>query len=91
MSSGFLGFTNRYAGVVYTYGDSPEPGKICSYPVRTCSSAYLFGGNEPARTWFDAMTPIGADLGSVSLPEVDPRYVRGAQNGPFSDSADRAR
>ncbi len=25
MSSAFLGFTNQYAGAVYTYGDSPPP------------------------------------------------------------------
>ncbi|OZE22924.1 penicillin-binding protein [Rhodococcus sp. 05-2254-6] len=77
MSSGFLGFTNRFAGAVYTYGDSPNPGQLCSYPVRTCQSGNLFGGNEPARTWFQAMDRVVPEFASVSLPTSDVRYVDG--------------
>ena len=38
----------------------------------------LFGGNEPARTWFTAMKPIANNFGEVKLPPTDPRYVDGA-------------
>ena len=41
----------------------------------------LFGGNEPARTWFSAMKPIANNFGAVELPPTDPRYVEG---GPGS-------
>lgn len=85
MSSGFLGFTNRYAAAVYTYGDSPTPGEICSFPLRPCGSGNLYGGNEPARTWYNAIDPVANNFGSVELPPVDQKYVRGSANGQVPD------
>ena len=93
-SAGFLGYTNRYAAVNYIYDDSPDPTDLCSYPLRRCYDGNLFGGNEPARTWFTAMSPIAENFGEVILPPTDPRYVDGAPgsrvpgvNGMSQDSA----
>ncbi len=80
-SSAFLGFTNQLAAASYIYDDSTEPGPLCSFPLRRCGYGNLFGGNEPARTWFAAMKPIASDFGEVRLPPTDPRYVDG---GPGS-------
>ncbi|KWX23278.1 MULTISPECIES: transglycosylase/D,D-transpeptidase PonA2 [Mycolicibacterium] len=80
-SSAFLGFTNQYAAANYIYDDSTEPSELCSFPLRQCGSGGLFGGNEPARTWFAAMKPIANSFGPVALPPTDPRYVDG---GPGS-------
>jgi membrane peptidoglycan carboxypeptidase len=80
-SAGFVGFTNNYAGAVYVFDDSTTPGDLCSYPLRQCGSGNLYGGNEPARTWFEAMKPIANVFGDVKLPPTDPRYVDG---GPGS-------
>lgn len=80
-SSGFLGFTSHYAAANYIYDDSTAPGELCSFPLRKCGSGDLFGGNEPARTWFTAMKPIATNFGDVALPPTDPRYVDG---GPGS-------
>jgi membrane peptidoglycan carboxypeptidase len=78
-SAGFLGFTNQYAAANYIYDDSTAPGALCSYPLRQCGGdGNLFGGNEPARTWFNAMKPIANNFGPVALPPTDPRYVDGA-------------
>jgi membrane peptidoglycan carboxypeptidase len=77
-SSAFLGFTNTLAAANYIYDDSTEPGDLCSFPLRQCGSGDLFGGNEPARTWFTAMKPIAENFGPVALPPTDPRYVDGA-------------
>jgi len=77
-SSGFLGFTNQLAAANYIYDDSNSPGELCSFPLRQCSDGNLFGGNEPARTWFTAMSPIATQFGDVALPPTDPRYVDGA-------------
>jgi hypothetical protein len=77
-SAGFLGYTNRYAAANYVYDDSPNPTDLCSFPLRQCYDGDLFGGKEPADTWFTAMTPIAEDFGEVSLPPTDPRYVDGA-------------
>ncbi|MGE5696122.1 MAG: transglycosylase/D,D-transpeptidase PonA2, partial [Candidatus Sericytochromatia bacterium] len=80
-SSGFVGFTNNYAAAVYIFDDSTDPTDLCSNPLRRCGSGNLYGGNEPARTWFSAMKPIANDFGDVRLPPTDPRYVDG---GPGS-------
>src|SRR6188472_2490573 len=77
-SSGFVGFTNQYAAANYIFADSSDPSGICSFPLRQCGSGDLYGGNEPARTWFTAMKPIAEGPGPVSLPPTDPRYVDGA-------------
>ena len=78
----------------YIYDDSPDPTDLCSYPLRRCYDGNLFGGNEPARTWFTAMSPIAENFGEVILPPTDPRYVDGAPgsrvpgvNGMSQDSA----
>lgn len=78
-SSAFLGFTSDFAAANYIYDDSTTPSELCSFPLRQCGSGNLFGGNEPARTWFTAMKPITPD--TVVLPPTDPRYVEG---GPGS-------
>lgn len=87
-SSAFLGFTNSLAGAVYVYGDSPTPGEICSFPLRNCvsnNSSGLFGGNEPARTWFSAIKPVVPNFPPPALPPLDDKYVRGANNAQVPD------
>lgn len=75
-SSGFFGFTNAFAAANYIYDDSSSPSDLCSFPLRQCGSGNLYGGNEPARTWFTAMKQFTPD--DVALPPTDPRYVDGA-------------
>ncbi len=77
-SSGFVGFTSHYAAANYIYDDSPNPTDLCSSPLRHCGSGDLYGGYEPARTWFTAMKPIATNFGDVKLPPTDPRYVEGS-------------
>jgi membrane peptidoglycan carboxypeptidase len=80
-SSGFLGFTNRYAAANYIFDDSATPSGLCSYPLRKCSDGDLYGGTEPALTWYAAISPIANDFGPVALPPTDPRYVDGGPGG----------
>jgi len=80
-SSGFVGFTNNYAAANYIFADSARPSGICSFPLQTCRGGDLYGGSEPARTWFEAMKPIAKDFGDVHLPPTDPLYVDGAPRG----------
>jgi membrane peptidoglycan carboxypeptidase len=94
-SSGFVGFTNEYAAANYIYDDSSTPSDLCSFPLRHCGDGDLFGGNEPARTWFTAMKPIADSFGEVHLPPTDPRYVEGGPNSKVPNvnglDADQAR
>ena len=80
-SSAFLGFTNRMAAAVYTYNDGPHPSGICSSPLRQCYDGNLYGGMEPARTWYSAMKPMATKFGPVNLPPKDPQYVAGSDSG----------
>ncbi|HVQ98278.1 MAG TPA: transglycosylase/D,D-transpeptidase PonA2 [Mycobacterium sp.] len=84
-SSGFVGFTNKYAAANYIFDDTGAPSGICSFPLRRCGSGDLYGGNEPARTWFEAMKPLATDFGEVHLPPTDPRYVDGVGGGRVPD------
>ncbi|GAA2369701.1 transglycosylase/D,D-transpeptidase PonA2 [Gordonia cholesterolivorans] len=80
-SAAFLGFTNRLAAAVYTYNDGSHPAGICTSPLRQCGDGNLYGGFEPARTWFSAIGPIATKFGPVALPPVDPQYVAGSDRG----------
>lgn len=84
-SSGFLGFTDSLAGAAYVYGDTPTPGEICSFPLRNCGSGNLFGGNEPARTWYNAIKPVLGGFPPPALPPIDQKYARGSQNAQVPD------
>ncbi|WP_051198903.1 penicillin-binding protein [Gordonia shandongensis] len=80
-SAAFLGFTNQLAAAVYTYNDGSHPAGICSGPLRQCGEGDLYGGFEPARTWFEAMGPIATKFGPVKMPPKDPRFVAGSDRG----------
>ncbi|WP_158675748.1 penicillin-binding protein [Nocardia stercoris] len=84
-SSAFLGFTNSMAGAAYIYGDSPTPGEICSFPLRSCGSGNLFGGNEPALSWFKGINPVLNTFPPSALPPQDDKYVRGSNNSQIPD------
>src|SRR6201996_4555597 len=84
-SAGFVRFTNNYAAANYIFDDTGAPAGICSFPLRRCGKGDLYGGSEPARTWFEAMKPIATDFGDVHLPPTDRRYVAGASGGRVPD------
>ncbi|MFW0786555.1 penicillin-binding protein [Gordonia sp. CPCC 206044] len=80
-SSAFLGFTNQIAGSAYVYNDGPTPTGICSSPLRQCYDGNLYGGMEPARTWYQAIKPVATKFGPVKLPPTDPSYMSGSDRG----------
>ncbi|CAM3863468.1 transglycosylase domain-containing protein [Smaragdicoccus niigatensis] len=90
-SSGFLAFTNKLAGAAYIYGDSPTPGEICSFPLRSCWGGNLFGGQEPAMTWYTAIGGVMDKFGPTELPEADPKFVRGSMSAQVPDVAGLSR
>ena len=84
-SSAFLGFTNNYSAAVYAFNDGTTTTELCTSPLRQCSYGNLFGGMEPARTWYSAFSPISDIYGPVSLPSPDPAYMRGAARSGMPD------
>ena len=84
-SSAFLGFTNNYAAAVYAFNDGTTTTELCTSPLRQCSYGNLFGGLEPAQTWFSAFSPIAEIYGPVSLPAPDPAYQAGIRGAGAPD------
>ena len=78
-SSGFVGFTSHYAAANYIYDDSTTPTDLCSSPLRHCGEGDLYGGNEPARTWFTAMKPIALSFGTSIAAHRSPLRRGGAR------------
>ncbi|OPX08255.1 PASTA domain-containing protein, partial [Gordonia sp. i37] len=77
--------TNNIAGSVYVYSDGPNPEGICTSPLRSCYDGNLYGGYEPARTWYSAVLPVANKFGPTSLPPQDPQYVSGNSRGRVPD------
>ncbi|MEO6879994.1 MAG: transglycosylase domain-containing protein [Mycobacteriaceae bacterium] len=77
-SEAFLGFTNTLAGADLTFNDSPTLQPLCTAPLRQCPQGNLVGGEEPARSFFDAVTPIIGQFGPVTLPAPAPQYLTGS-------------
>ena len=88
-SAAFLGFTSKFAASVYAYNDSPTVTQLCTTPLRQCGDGDLFGGREPALTWFNAMKPVVAERGEedLPLPEIDPDYHLGTSITRMPDVA----
>ena len=84
-SSAFLGFTNNYAASVYAFNDGTTTTELCTSPLRQCSYGNLFGGMEPAQTWYSAFTPIADIYGPVQLPDPDPAYMAGTSRSGMPD------
>lgn len=81
-SAGFLGATPQFSGSVLTFSDGDSPQGICdTTPPSLCGTngGDIYGGKVPARTWFDAMTPLHEDLPVEPLPEASDRYSSGGE------------
>ncbi|PAY23521.1 penicillin-binding protein [Dietzia natronolimnaea] len=84
-SSAFLGYTNNYSAAVYAFNDGTTTSELCTSPLRQCAFGNLFGGLEPANTWFSAFTPIAQIYGPVQLPAPDPAYQAGTSGAAMPD------
>lgn len=82
-SASFLAFTNGLAGAVYTFNDGESAAPLCSSPLRQCGSGDLFGGKEPARTWFESVMPLLDVYGGSNLPPLSDADLHA--NGQLED------
>lgn len=76
-SAAFMGFTPGWAGSTYIFNDGGTGANLCTAPVRQCGEGNLYGGNEPAQTYFAATKPVIGNYGGPKLPGYDPKYNRG--------------
>lgn len=84
-SSAFLGFNSAFAAAPYIYNDGTTISPLCTSPVRQCSYGNLFGGLEPARSYF--LTAQGSPQAMQGgLPGSDTGdYKRGTSDALFGD------
>lgn len=82
-SASFLAFTNGIAGAVYAFNDGESAAPLCSSPLRQCEKGDLFGGKEPARTWFESVLPILETYGGAALPPLSDAKLH--SNGQIVD------
>lgn len=75
-SSAFLGFNSGLAAAPYIYNDGTTTTPLCTSPVRQCASGNLFGGGEPAATFYALAGQIPQGI-QGTLPDADPEYRRG--------------
>lgn len=76
-SAAFMGFTPGWAGTTYIFNDEGSAANLCTGPVRQCADGNLFGGREPASTFFYASNQVIGAYGGPRLPSYDPKYNRG--------------
>ena len=75
-SAAFIGFNSGLAAATYIYNDGTTNAPLCTSPLRQCGEGDLYGGKEPARSWFSAGTKL-PPLTTGSLPPVEPQFRSG--------------
>ena len=79
-SAAFLGFNSGLSAAPYIYNDGTNTSSLCTSPVRQCGNGTLFGGTEPARTFFGMATQLqSATSGTIS--DYDRAYDSGKSTG----------
>lgn len=78
-SAAFLGFNSKFAAATYVYNDGTSVAPVCTSPARQCAEGSMYGGNEPARTWFAAAQGSGIATAGT-LPPFDNAYTLGKSN-----------
>lgn len=74
-SAAFMGFNDKFAAATYIFNDGTTSSPICSSPARQCGWGDVYGGYEPARTWFQTANAVGAQSGS--LPSAKSEFGAG--------------
>ncbi len=85
-SAAFLGFNSNFSAAPYIYNDGTQTTPLCTAPVRQCSSGGLFGGLEPARSWFAMANQVPAASQGTLNPH-DSTYDVGYAQAMVSETA----
>ena len=76
-SSAFLGFHQQSCrGDLHLQRFADAVRTLLEPACASAADGTLYGGNEPARTWFTAMLPVANNFGPTALPPNDPELRR---------------
>ncbi len=92
-SAAFLGFNSSFAAAVYIFNDGSNPSPICTSPARQCSMGTMYGGQEPALTWFGTATNLPyATAGTSPIPgDVFGSSLTVSENSPQNSTSESRR
>ncbi|MGO1446497.1 transglycosylase domain-containing protein [Corynebacterium casei] len=85
-SAAFLGFNSGLSAAPYIYNDGTTTTPLCTSPVRQCGDGSLFGGTEPARSFFGMATQL-----QTATEGTIPDYDRAYDDGKSSELMDSLR
>nr|WP_152823062.1 MULTISPECIES: transglycosylase domain-containing protein [unclassified Corynebacterium] len=88
LSSAFLGFNSHLSAAPYIYNDGTQNLPLCSGPVHQCGTGNLFGGNEPADTWFQWANAV-PQAHDGTLPAYNRDLDRGRLQTAFDQAKDK--
>ena len=83
-SSAFLGFNSAVAAAPYIYNDGTTTTPLCTGPVRQCGSGNLFGGLEPAATFYTMAVRV-PEAAQGTVPDYDRAYDSGTVSPLIDD------
>ncbi|AWB81076.1 penicillin-binding protein [Corynebacterium yudongzhengii] len=86
-SSAFLGFNNAIAAAPYIFNDGTGTSPLCTSPVRQCGAGNLYGGQEPAQTYFTLHQRIPQAIGAGVAGGPAGNFREGAAEELFADLA----
>lgn len=70
MSAAFMGYTAGFSSAVLAFNDGTSASPLCAAPLRQCSYGDLYGGTDPANTFFAGLAPIADHFpGGRELPD----------------------
>lgn len=75
-SAAFLGYNSNVAAAPYIFNDGDSLSSLCTGPVRQCPLGNLYGGNEPARSFFQMATRVPSAMQGV-IPPMPPQFRYG--------------
>lgn len=75
-SAAFLGFNSGLSAAPYIYNDGTTTTPLCTSPVRQCGNGSLYGGTEPARTFFGMATQLQTAT-EGTIPDYDREFDDG--------------
>ncbi|WP_052843956.1 penicillin-binding protein [Corynebacterium uterequi] len=83
MSAAFLGFNSTFAAAPYIFNDGPTTTPLCTSPVYQCDWGSLFGGDEPARSYFTLhmQSPLAMQ---GYMPQAASTYFMGTTNAALA-------
>ncbi|MGV3283291.1 transglycosylase domain-containing protein [Corynebacterium sp. 11254D000AR] len=83
-SAAFLGFNSGVAAAPYIFNDGTSTSPLCTGPTRQCDGGSMYGGDEPAQTFFGFASQV-PQAANGNVAQGDEKYREGTNNDAVLD------